>query len=599
MTVYATPLKDMQFVLDEIAGIEGIRNLPPYEETSSDIVAAILEEASRVAEQQVAPLNQGADQQGATLVNGEVVPSPGFTEAYTEYVDGGWGGLAYDPAYGGQGLPHLLSTTVAEIWQTSSLAFALCPMLTSSAVNALYRHGSDKLKNTYLEKIVSGEWTGTMQLTESQAGTDLAAIKTRAVAETAKDGTQRYRMFGQKIFITWGDHNMTDNILHFVLARVEGAPDGIRGLSLFLVPKYNLDENGQPAERNDVKPLSLEHKLGIHGSPTCVMSFGDNEGALAYLIGEENQGINCMFTMMNSARLEVGLQGLSVSERAYQQARAYAAERVQGSNREGSQLRIIEFPDVRRMLMLMKSQTEAMRAAVYVTAAEIDRAEHSIDESERASAASRVDLLIPVVKGWCTESSQEITGLNLQLHGGMGFIEETGAAQHYRDARILTIYEGTTGIQAGDFVRRKIIRDNGQAMSVLLDDINVTLKELDQSDESLVLVREQLALGVNALKASVDNLLASAKDDVDQAGSASVNMLMLAGVVLGGWLMARSALVAKSRLNEQGSDTDYLQGKIDTARFYAAHVLPRCEAYRVIALNGSDVVMSLREEQFC
>lgn len=599
MTVYATPLKDIQFVLNEIAGIEGIRKLPPYEQTSQDIVTAILEEASRVAQQQIAPLNPDADRHGATLIDGEVTASPGFKEAYKDYVDGGWGGLAYDPEFGGQGLPHLLSTSVAEIWQTSSLAFALCPMLTSSAVNALYRHGSDELKATYLEKIVSGEWTGTMQLTEPQAGTDLAAIKTRAIPEIAPDGSQRYRMFGQKIFITWGDHNMTDNILHFVLARVEGAPDGIRGLSLFLVPKYNLDEHGMPAERNDVKPLSLEHKLGIHGSPTCVMSFGDKDGALAYLIGEENQGINCMFTMMNSARLEVGLQGLSVSERAYQQARAFAAERVQGNDVHGNKVRIIEFPDVRRMLMLMKSQTEAMRAAVYVTAAEIDRAEHSENKTDRARAASRVDLLIPVVKGWCTESSQEITGLNVQLHGGMGFIEETGAAQHYRDARILTIYEGTTGIQAGDFVRRKLIRDNGQAMSVLLEDINDTLTELDKAGANFTLIREQLGVGANALKAAVDNLLISARDDVDQAGAASVNMLMLAGVVLGGWLMARSALVAANLLSESGADTDYLQGKIDTARFYAAHVLPRSSAYLIIALNGSDVVMSVKEEQFC
>ncbi len=599
MTVYATPLKDMQFVLGEIAGMEEIRKLPPYEETSPDIVAAILEEASHVAEQQIAPLNPGSDQQGAELIDGEVKPSPGFTEAYNEYVEGGWGSLAYDPEFGGQGLPHLLSTTVAEIWQTSSLAFALCPMLTSSAVSALFRHGSDELKTTYLEKIVSGEWTGTMQLTESQAGTDLAAIKTRAVPETAPDGSKRYRMFGQKIFITWGDHNMTDNILHFVLARAEGAPDGIRGLSLFLVPKYNLDENGVPGEPNDVTVLSLEHKLGIHGSPTCVMSFGDNDGALAYLIGEENQGINCMFTMMNSARLEVGLQGLAVSERAYQQARVFAAERVQGSNRDGDKVRIIEFPDVRRMLMLMKSQTEAMRAAVYVTAAEIDRAEHSENSSERERAAARVDLLIPVVKGWCTESSQEITGLNIQLHGGMGFIEETGAAQHYRDARILTIYEGTTGIQASDFVRRKLMRDSGQAMSVLLGDINSTLYDLDQSGASLVIVKDQLEAGANALKDSVDYLLASAADDVDQAGSASVNMLMLAGVVLGGWLLARSALVAHEQLSASGSDTDYLQGKIDTARFYAAHVLPRSLAYRATALNGSEVVMSVKEKQFC
>ena len=598
MTVYAAPIKDMQFVLYVIAGMRKVQQLEGYEETSQDIVNAILEEASRLAEQQIAPLNASADQSGASLVDGAVKPSPGFKDAYKSYVEGGWGSLSYDSEYGGQGLPNLLAATVEEMWHSASLAFALCPMLTASAVSALSKHGSDKLKSVYLEKLICGEWTGTMQLTEPQAGTDLAAIKTRAVKQPGKDGQTLYRLYGQKIFITWGDHDMSGNILHFVLARVDDGPAGIRGLSLFLVPKYCLDENGGPSIRNDTYPLSLEHKLGIHGSPTCIMGFGDKEGALGYLVGEENHGINCMFTMMNKARLAVGLQGLAVSERAYQQAKAYARDRVQGSTPEGGKIRIVEYPDVRRMLMLMKSQTEAMRAMVYVAAAEMDFSKKTADPVQRERAQTRLDLLIPVVKGWCTETSLEITSLNVQVHGGMGFIEETGAAQHYRDARILTIYEGTTGIQSGDFVKRKLLRDKGTAMTLLLDEIESTESELANASENLQMIGQKLSEARLAMRETLDHLLDKAATDPNHSGAASVNMLMLAGITVAGWLMGKAALEAHKKIHQDAAaDFSFLQAKIQTSHFFAAHVIPRIEAYRSIALIGSEVVMALDESQ--
>ena len=536
MSVYVSPIKDMQFVMESIAGLSTVQQLPVFSEAGTDIVEAVLEEAGKFAAQVIAPLNAGSDAQGARLVEGKVEASPGFSDAYREFVEGGWAALNYDPQYGGQGLPHLLGTAVAEMWHSASLSFALCPMLTASAVTAVHRHGSEELKNTWLEKLTTGEWTGSMQLTEPQAGTDLAAIKTRAVPCTDAQGKPAYRLHGQKIYITWGDHEMTDNVLHLILARVEGAPDGIRGLSLFLAPKYLLNEDGAPGERNDIYALSLEHKLGIHGSPTCVMGMGDNGGALAYLVGEENQGINCMFTMMNNARLEVGVQGLAIAERAFQQARAYAGERLQGSDKQGQKLPIIAFPDVRRMLLLMKSQTEAMRALALMAAAQIDLAEHSEDAAVRASAQARVDLLIPVVKGWCTETAQEVTGLNVQVHGGMGFIEETGAAQHYRDARILTIYEGTSGIQANDLAGRKTLRDGGAAARVLLKDMRATVSEMLSAGGAAGAQASHLAAACDAYENSVDTLLARAGEDGSHAGAAAFNFMMQSGVVIGAWL---------------------------------------------------------------
>ncbi|MDO6461235.1 acyl-CoA dehydrogenase [Granulosicoccaceae sp. 1_MG-2023] len=591
MSVYVSPVKDMQFVMENVAGLSRVQQLPGFSDAGNDIVEAVLDEAGKFAAQLIAPLNAGADKQGARLVDGQVEASPGFSEAYKAFVEAGWASLSYDPQYGGQGLPHVLGTAVAEMWQSASLAFALCPMLTASAVSAVHRHGSDELKQIFLEKLISGEWTGTMQLTEPQAGTDLAAIKTRAVPTTDAAGKPAYRLSGQKIFITWGDHQMTDNVLHLILARVEGAPEGIRGLSLFLAPKYLLDENGKPGDRNDIYALSLEHKLGIHGSPTCVMGMGDKGGALAYLVGEENQGINCMFTMMNNARLEVGVQGLAISERAFQQARAYAGERVQGTAKDGTKQRIIDFPDVRRMLMLMKSQTEAMRALALMTAAQIDLADHADDAAQRKAAQARVDLLIPVVKGWCTETAQEITGLNVQVHGGMGFIEETGAAQHYRDARILTIYEGTSGIQANDFAGRKTLRDGGAAAKALIKDIRETVSTMLSAGGITGTLASQLAAACDGYEHSVNTLLARAGEDAGHAGAAAFNLLMQAGVVIGGWLMGQAALAAEAKLAAGDGEADFLNAKLASCRFYFAHVLPRATAYAAVVQAGSACLM--------
>ncbi len=595
MTVYVAPIKEMQFVQETLIGIDRIQRLPLYNEVDHEIVDAVLSEAAKLAEQKIAPLNSGADREGARLQDGSVVPSPGFTEAYQAYVDGGWGGLCASAQYGGQDLPHALGIAASEIWQSACLAFSLCPLLTSSASIAMNVHASDALKDMYMEKVVSGEWTGTMQLTEPQAGTDLAAIKTHGKPGVDNNGNPCFRLVGQKIFITWGDHNMTENILHFVLAKTDGGGKGVRALSLFLVPKYCLDRQGKIAERNDIYPLSLEHKLGIHGSPTCIMSLGDNEGAIGYLIGKEGQGINCMFTMMNSARLDVGLQGLAISERAYQQARSFARERIQGSRSDGSGIAIIEYPDVKRMLLLMKSLSEAMRAMLYITAAEIDFSDHSMNERDATAAKERLGLLVPIVKGWCTETSQEVTGLNIQIHGGMGFIEETGAAQHYRDARILTLYEGTSGIQANDLVKRKILRDGGSAMTSLLAEIIDIEAELKSTAGEFELIYNNLMETRVGLEKALNALL-NDSNDPNMSGTAAFNLMMSTGVVVGGWLMAKEALAAHTQLNEDGCDSSFLKSKVKTAVFFAAHVLPRAYAYSKAAVAHSDVVLDFENE---
>jgi 3-(methylthio)propanoyl-CoA dehydrogenase len=457
---YAPPLADMRFALDELAGLPEIALLPGCEQASADLVDAVLEEAAKLARDVLAPLNDVGDRERARLENGVVRTPPGFKEAYRKYAEGGWNALPFEPAHGGQGLPVALSTAVLEMWNAANMGFALCPLLNIGAVELLQAHGSDEQKRIYLEKMVSGAWTGTMNLTEPQAGSDVGALRTRAVREG-----DHYRIAGQKIFITYGDHDFTDNIVHMELARTPDAPPGTRGISLFLVPKFLVDEDGSPGARNDIRTVSLEHKLGIHASPTCVLAFGDNGGAVGWLVGEENRGIECMFTMMNSARLNVGLQGVAIAERAYQQARDFARQRIQGKpigapkDASGAAPPIIHHPDVRRMLLAMKAQTEAMRGLAYVTAGAIDRARHEPDEAAREAAQRRADLLIPVVKAWSTDLGVEIASTGVQVHGGMGYIEETGAVQHLRDARINPIYEGTNGIQANDLVGRKLMRD--------------------------------------------------------------------------------------------------------------------------------------------
>jgi alkylation response protein AidB-like acyl-CoA dehydrogenase len=595
MSSYTAPLLDMRFVLDELAGLAEISRLPAYREATPDIIAAVLDEAANMAAEILAPVNKAGDETGSSLVDGKVVTPRGFVQAYQMFRDSGWQGLPCKPERGGQGLPQLLAAAVNEMWHSANLSFALCPMLTESAIELLENHAAPELNEVYTTRLVSGEWTGAMDLTEPQAGSDLAAIKTRAVPDA-----DHYLISGQKIFITWGDHDLTDNIVHLVLARLPGAPPGIKGISLFLVPKFPVLEDGTLGPQNDLHPVSLEHKLGIHASPTCVMSYGDNGGATGYLVGEENNGVACMFTMMNHARLAVGMQGLSISERAYQQALAYARERVQG-NVPGSNERatIIQHPDVRRMLMTMKAGTEAMRGLCYLTAASLDYSHHSADEQQRKIQAENFALLTPVVKAWCTELAQELTSLGIQVHGGMGYIEETGAAQYFRDARITTIYEGTTGIQARDLVERKILRDKGGALKRLLGEMKETARALvnsDSGDVKIILRHFENALG--HLEEAAAWLIDGHEEDAHGPAAASCDFLMLCGTILGGWQMARAALAAETRLKQDSGDAAFYRAKITSARFYAEHILTRSHYYLQAVLAGGESVMGLDNGQF-
>ena len=595
MSDYIAPARDINFVLSEIAELENISALPGLEETSPELIEAVIEEAGKLANGVLSPMNKPGDETGSRVEDKKVVPPEGFKDIYEAFREGGWPALPFADELGGQGLPELVATAANEIWQAANMAFALCPMLTEGAAVAINAHASEELKSTYLPKMVSGEWTGTMNLTEPQAGSDLAAVKTKAVPEG-----DHYLLSGQKIFITWGDQDFTDNIIHLVLARLPDAPDGIKGISLFIVPKFLLNEDGSIGERNDVYPVSVEHKLGIHARPTCVMSYGDNGGAVGYLVGEENNGIACMFTMMNHARLAVGVQGLSIAERAYQQALYYAKERTQGQSLgQPGRVTIIHHADVRRMLMLMKSGIEAMRALCYVSAASLDYLHHAEDETQRAHHNSRFALLTPVTKAWCTELGQELSSLGVQIHGGMGYVEETGAAQHFRDARITTIYEGTTGIQAMDLVGRKIIRDSGQSMNDLLGEMREVETILgERKEEQLGDFHTRLHEGINNLQAATEWLLENYQADGNVPGSVAVNFMMLMGTVCGAWLMGKGALAAMDRLAEGSGDKDFYQAKLVTTRFYGEHFLSRNAGYLAAVTAGSESIMSLSEEQF-
>jgi alkylation response protein AidB-like acyl-CoA dehydrogenase len=596
MSIYIAPLRDMRFVMTELAGLNELSALPGFEEVNPELAEAVLEEAAKLATEVLAPLNKTGDEQGARLTKDGVVAADGFATAYRQFVAGGWSGLSGDPEFGGQGLPELLHAATVEMWNSSNMAFALCPLLTAGATEALRQHGSEDLKGRYLSNLVSGEWTGTMNLTEPQAGSDLAAVRTKAVPQG-----DHYRLYGQKIFITWGDHDMTGNVIHLVLARTPDAPEGVRGISLFVVPKFLLNADGSPGQRNDVHCVSLEHKLGIHASPTCVMSFGDQGGAIGYLVGQENKGLAHMFTMMNEARQKVGIQGLAMAERAYQQAREYAKERVQGRlavGKSGGAVAIIHHPDVRRMLMTMKSQIEAMRAFAYVMAADMDRAHRDPDAAGRAHRQARVDLLIPVLKAWCTELGVEIASMGVQVHGGMGYIEETGACQFLRDARIAPIYEGTTGIQAADLAGRKLASDQGAGMAELVAEMRQVALELERStDAQVASVGTALAAGVQALDDATAWMLHALVTQPDAALASSVDYLMLTGYVCGGWQMGRAALVAsgKSAANE---DPDFHRTKLATARFYADKVLPKANALLEAIRSGASSGSSLPIEQF-
>ena len=595
MTTYVAPTRDMLFVMNELADLAEVAALPGNEEATPDLVEAILDEAARFATEVLAPINAQGDRQGCACKDGHVTTADGFKAAYSKFVESGWNAMPCSPDFGGQGLPSLVSTAVLEMWKASNMAFSLCQMLTLGAVAAIAHHGSERDRQRYLPKMVSGEWTGTMNLTESQAGSDLSAVRTKAEPEG-----DHYRISGTKIFITWGEHDMAENIIHMVLARLPDAPEGTQGISLFVVPKFLVNDDGSLGPRNDLICASIEHKMGIHGSPTAVMAFGENEGAIGYLVGEANRGLGCMFTMMNHARLNVGLEGVAISERAYQQALGYARERIQSrpiGATSGAPVAIIQHPDVRRMLMDMKARIEAMRALAYFVAAQMDKAQSHPDAAERQKCQAMTDLLTPVVKGWCTENALNITSTGIQVHGGVGFIEETGACQHMRDARITTIYEGTTGIQANDLIGRKVARDQGAAVHLLLGEMNATLVALEAAgDQDLRVIAGSLQGGTVALETATGWLLSIYKCDPTSAAAGAVPYLKLFGTVTGGWLMARAALVAAAKQATSGSD--FYGAKKVTARFYAEHVLPEAHAFRKAIVDGAGSVLALDESLF-
>jgi alkylation response protein AidB-like acyl-CoA dehydrogenase len=594
---YAAPIKDMQFVLEHVAERARLAGLPGGEAAEPELISQILEQAGAFAAEELAPLNSRGDREGSRLENGIVRTPSGWQEAYRKYVDGGWNGVPFDPEHGGQGVPWLIAAAVQEMWQSANMAFGLCPLLNQGAVELLAAHGSEEQQRLYLPKLVSGEWAGTMNLTEPQAGSDVGALRTRAVAE---DG--HYRIKGQKIFITYGEHDLTSNIVHMVLARTANAPAGSRGISLFIVPKILVDQEGTLKGRNDLRCVSLEHKLGIHASPTAVMAYGDNDGAIGFLIGEENRGLEYMFTMMNNARLNVGLQGVAIAERAYQQACAYARSRVQGRDMNGRSpgaVPIIAHPDVRRMLLTMKASTEAARALVYYAFASLDLARRHPDADERARHQARVDLLTPVAKAWCTDLGVEVASTGIQVHGGVGFIEETGAAQHLRDARIAPIYEGTNGIQANDLVFRKVGRDGGEAAAAFCREIEALAAELGAArGDDLAAIGTQLAAGSKALRLATSWIAANREQQAVETAAAAVPYLRLFGIVTGGFLMAKAALAAHRTMGAGESDSGFCAAKIATARFYADHFLSAAPALVHPVTSGAAGVLALPEDRF-
>lgn len=588
MTIYCPQTKDLLFALEHIAELPSISNYPGFDEVSTDLVTAILDEAGKFASEVLAPLNRVGDLEGAHLENGIAKTPRGWKEAYTLFVESGWNSISFRQEIGGQGLPRVVSTAVEELWDSANMAFSLCPFLGRAAIEAIERHGSSEQKERYLPPLISGRWTGTMNLTEPQAGTDLSSVRTQAVRDN-----DHYRITGQKIFITYGDHDLTQNIVHLLLARIEGAPEGVKGISLFIVPKYIPDQDGNIGVANSIRTLSLEEKLGIHGSPTAVLSFGDDEGAVGYLVGEENRGLEYMFTMMNRARHGVGIEGVGLAERAYQQALAYSQERIQGyalGGDRGQRVTIDQHPDVQRMLLSISSRVEAMRALSLWAAACHDKAESDPDPAGRQQATALVELITPVVKGWCTETGKQVVDLALQIHGGAGFIEETGIAQLYRDVRITTIYEGTTGIQALDLVGRKIQRDGGVVANTLLEMMTETVETMKSIDSALFsCLAGALRSGIEALSETTEWVITSGGEDPRLPAATSVAYLTLWGTVVGGWLLSRSALAA-NEIQEQGDASPFNQQKLVTARYYATQVMPEVESLRRLIPGGDEVI---------
>ena len=580
MAEYTAPLQDMRFVLEHLADLSSIAALPGFDHVDPDAVYSVLEENARFMEDLVAPLNRVGDLQGSVRNDdGSVTTPDGFREAYRAYVDAGWGGVPFPADYGGGGFPWLVGIAMQEILTSANMAFSMCPLLNQGAIDMLLHHASEEQRERYLPKMVTGEWTGTMNLTEPQAGSDVGALITKAVPQP--DGT--YRITGTKIFISYGEHDMSDNIIHLVLARTPSAPPGTKGISCFIVPKLLLEADGTPGAQNDVTCVSLEHKMGIKASPTCVLSYGDRgEGAVGYLIGEENAGMRYMFTMMNSARLSVGLEGLALAERAFQMATAYAKERKQGrapGAPAGQQSAIIDHPDVRRMLLTQRAGIEAIRGVIYLNAAAIDRAAHGTSEADRTAAAELADLLTPVSKGWGTDLGVELTSLALQVFGGMGYIEETGIAQHVRDARIAPIYEGTNGIQAMDLVGRKLPLRGGAAVTDHLDRMTSLDADLAAAGDDLASIRRALAEGITALRSAVEWLLAESSGNPLDALAGATPFLRLFSLVTGGWVMARQALAAQALVvDASGGDRAFYEGKVLTARFFCEQLLPAAAA---------------------
>ncbi len=594
---YVAPLKDMLFNIQHLANIEQIAQLPGFEDAGLDTAQAVLEESAKFTEGVLAPLNWEGDKNPSSLKDGVVTATPGFKEAFKQFTDGGWQGLQHPTDFGGQGLPKTIGAACGEMVNSANMSFALCPLLSDGAIEALLTAGSDELKATYLENLVSGKWTGTMNLTEPQAGSDLALVRSRA--EPQADGT--YKVFGTKIYITWGEHDMAENIVHLVLARVSGAPEGVKGISLFVVPKFMVNKDGSLGARNDVHCVSIEHKMGIKASPTAVLQYGDKGGAIGYLVGQENRGLEYMFIMMNAARYGVGVQGIAIAERAYQKAVQFSKDRVQSRPVDGSMpgsAAIIHHPDVRRMLMTMRAYTEGCRALASVAASAYDAAHHHTDAEARKQNQAFYEFMVPLVKGYSTEMSLEVTSLGVQVHGGMGFIEETGAAQYYRDAKILTIYEGTTAIQANDLVGRKTARDGGQIAKGIAGQVEATEADLLASGSAHALaVAKRLKAARLAFIDVVEFVAGNTKASPNAVFAGSVPYLMLAGNLMAGWQLARSLLVAEKAI-AAGEDVAFMQAKITTARFYADHLLSKAGGLRDSIVEGADSVTALPLDAF-
>jgi len=591
---YTAPVKDIAFVLNHVIGLENLSRLDGFEDASADLVEAILDESAKFTGDVLAPLNWVGDQQGSRWQDGEVTTPDGWKEAYTQFIESGWGSLSFPTEYGGQGLPMTVAAAVQEMWHSANMSFGLCPLLTQGAVDAIEHHASEELKQRYLPKMVEGAWSGTMNLTEPQAGSDLAAVRTRA--EPVED---HYLIHGQKIYITYGEHDLTENIIHMVLARLPDAPEGVKGISLFIVPKFLINDDGTLGERNDVNCVSIEHKLGIHASPTCVMSYGDKDGAVAYLVGKEHHGLAYMFTMMNQARHAVGVEGYGIAERAYQQALNYARDRKQGRTllgKDADDQGIVNHPDVRRILMTMRSTIEAMRGLGLECAAAFDTAARHGDEAVREKMLRRGELLTPLVKGWSTEMGVELCSLGVQVHGGMGFIEETGAAQFLRDARITPIYEGTTAIQANDLIGRKTARDGGKGISELLADMGETLAQINKIDHlDMKAIAKRFEPAIASAERATQWLLG--QNDATLPSATSVEFLMMQGRLAGGWMIARSALAAFKLKQEEGSDDAFLDAKIMLARYYAERMLPLVESSETIVVESAESTISLDVSQ--